>query len=79
MTDTRDPVETLARLFHGPWYDSAPDQHKEVSRRNARAFISALVAEAVAKEREECAVIVENEDESTWLSYIAAAIRARKP
>lgn len=71
-----NPVETLARALE-------LHMTRVMALDKARALLAqitpALVAEAVARERESIAAQVEGESLNPNLRRIAAAIRARKP
>ena len=91
MTDHPDPVETLAQALWDAYTRSMHDFAAEAVAETLLAQITpALVAEAVAKEREACAAVCGTFDgpvsrsqfvngQVTAAQQIRAAIRARTP
>jgi hypothetical protein len=69
------PEKIWAGRYHGTWWQSQP--HHQMTEYTRSDLIPALIAEAVAREREECAEITRKSGIYT-ARVIAAAIRARR-
>lgn len=75
------PAQRPIKTFHGgkPW--PVQDQHMNITTTYDEAMVKAIIAEAVAKEREACAKVCESEwsnvAERIYGEECAAAIRAR--
>ncbi|CAB5223036.1 hypothetical protein UFOVP378_46 [uncultured Caudovirales phage] len=70
------PAQSPIKTFHGgkPW--PVQDQHMNITTTYDEAMVKAMIAEAVAKEREACAKLA-NDFKAFHGDVIADAIRAR--